>query len=146
MNIGTLAHRTGLSPKMIRYYERIGLVVPPARTANGYRIYGENDFHTVHFIERARHLGFRVEGICRLLALWRDRTRPSAKVKKIALRHIAKIDRKTGELRHLRQVLWSHAQADTDEPQVKDRTRRRCRPFSNVSNWSKISSHRPGRA
>lgn len=146
MNIGTLAYRTGLSPKMIRYYERIGLILPPTRSRHGYRIYGEHDFHTLRFIERARHLGFELEEIRRLLALWRDRTRSSAEVKKIALRHIAEIDHKAGELRRLRQIFWSLAEGDADEHQIQDLTQGNSQPFADVSNWSKISSHGSGRA
>ena len=146
MNIGTLAYRTCLSPKMIRYYERIGLILPPTRSRRGYRVYGERDFHTLRFIERARHLGFGLEEIRRLLALWRDRTRSSGEVKAVAWQHIAEIDRRIGELRHLRQILWSLAQADADEHQIQNRAQRKSQPFADVSNWSKISSHGPGRA
>ena len=146
MNIGALAHRTGLSPKMIRYYERIGLILPPTRSRRGYRVYGEHEFHTLRFIERARHLGFGLEEIRRLLALWRDRTRSSGEVNAVARQHITEIDRRIGELRHLRQILWPLAQADADERRTQDRAQRANESFSDVSNWSKFSSHGPGRA
>jgi MerR family gold-responsive transcriptional activator of gol and ges genes len=85
MNIGQASKASGISAKMIRYYEEIGLLPPAARTASGYRSYGEAEVHTLRFIRRARDLGFTVEGIQELLGLWRDRGRHSSDVKRLAV-------------------------------------------------------------
>lgn len=108
MNIGEASKASGVSAKMIRYYEQIGLISPAHRTESSYRIYTDNDVHTLKFIRRARDLGFSVEQMKVLLALWRDRSRASADVKTLALQHIAELERKaaaiaamTSTLRHL---------------------------------------------
>ncbi|TCU14882.1 Cu(I)-responsive transcriptional regulator [Rhizobium sullae] len=105
MNIGQAAKASGVSAKMIRYYEQIKLITPPHRTESSYRTYAENDIHTLRFIRRARDLGFSVEQMKTLLALWRDRSRASADVKSIALEHIAELERKASAIQAMTETL-----------------------------------------
>lgn len=105
MNIGQAAKAAGLSAKMIRYYESIGLVTPTARTESGYRIYRDADLHHLRFIRQARRLGFAVEDVRRLLGLWQDHGRASAEVKAIALSHVADLDRRIAEMESMRDAL-----------------------------------------
>ena len=107
MNIGTVARRSGVPPKTIRYYESIGLIHPADRRENNYRDYSDTDVQTLRFISRARRLGFSVKEVGELLALWRDKRRVSHDVKELALRHIADIDRKLAELQSVRRTLMS---------------------------------------
>jgi len=105
MNIGTVAERSGVAPKSIRYYESIGLIQPAKRRANGYRSYSPLDMRTLAFIKRARSLGFSVEEVRNLLDLWRDKSRRSVAVKAIAAHHIETLDRKIEELHSVRKAL-----------------------------------------
>jgi Cu(I)-responsive transcriptional regulator len=119
LNIGTLAKRAGVSARMVRHYEEIGLIPPAARTGSGYRTYGETELATLRFIGRARSLGFSLDEITDLLALWRDHTRASADVRAIAKRHMDAIERKIQELRSLQRSvgdLVRHCNAD-DRPE-----------------------------
>jgi Cu(I)-responsive transcriptional regulator len=104
MNIGEAAAATGLSAKTIRYYEDIGFVLP-RRAENGYRDYGPEHVRFLRFVARARGLGFSVDDCRSLLALWRDRARASAEVRRIAHEHLSRIDEKIAELAEMRHTL-----------------------------------------
>jgi MerR family copper efflux transcriptional regulator len=105
MNIGTVAEKSGVPAKTIRYYETIGLIRPAKRRPNGYRNYSVADMRTLNFIRRARSLGFSIEEVRDLLDLWRDRKRTSAAVKALALRHLEALDRKIAELEAMRKAV-----------------------------------------
>lgn len=105
MNIGQAAKASGISGKMIRYYESLGLIPPVKRTESGYRIFSEKDVHALRFISRARDLGFSVEQMGNLLALWQDRHRASADVKAVAQAHIEELDLKIKKLQDMRRTL-----------------------------------------
>lgn len=115
MNIGDAAKASGVSAKMIRYYEETGLIPPANRSGSGYRVYSEQDVHMLRFIRRARDLGFSVGGIEELLGLWRDRTRQSADVKRLALAHVADLRQKIRELEDMAgtlEALAAHCHGD----------------------------------
>jgi MerR family copper efflux transcriptional regulator len=100
----------------MRYYESIQLIPAPARSESNYRHYTPNDVHTLRFVRRARDLGFTVEEITRLLDLWRDRSRASADVKRVALDHVATLKNKIAELQGMvvtLEHLASHCRGDT---------------------------------
>ncbi|MYM66190.1 Cu(I)-responsive transcriptional regulator [Pseudoduganella sp. FT55W] len=109
MNIGQAASATGVSAKMIRYYESIALIPAGKRTDAGYRIYGENDLHTLRFVKRARQLGFSLDQIRDLLSLWQNKERASADVKTIALGHVAQLNQRIAELTEMRDTLQTLA-------------------------------------
>ena len=105
LNIGEAAKASGVSAKMIRHYEEVGLVPAAARTDAGYRQYGDAEVHTLRFIRHARDLGFSIAEIGELLGLWHDRKRPSRQVKALAQAHIAELERKAQELLAMKATL-----------------------------------------
>lgn len=118
-DIGRAAKESGVSVKMIRHYESIGILPKAARTLANYRVYGPNEIHALRFIRRARTLGFSMEEIRELLGLWRNRSRSSAQVHKIAGRHVAQLRRKIAELQVMvgtLEHLMQHCHGD-DRPQ-----------------------------
>lgn len=105
LDIGRAARASGVSVKMIRHYESIGLMPKAARTFANYRIYGPNDVHTLRFIKRARTLGFAMDEIKELLSLWQNKRRSSGAVKTIAGKHIEQLKEKIGELNAMVKTL-----------------------------------------
>lgn len=110
MHIGEVAQVSGVSQRMIRHYEKIGLIPPPSRSESGYRSYGGSDVHRLRFIANARDLGFSIEEIAALLALWRDRNRSSAEVKAIATARAGELGRKAAALEAMRKTLLDLAE------------------------------------
>lgn len=118
MNIGEAAEATGVTAKMIRHYEQIGLIPKAGRTGSGYRVYGPKDLSTLSFIRRARDLGFSIAQIRDLLTLWQDRARASSDVKRIASEHIDEMKAKMAllqEMVHTLEHLSAHCHGD-DRP------------------------------
>jgi Cu(I)-responsive transcriptional regulator len=125
MRIGEAAEASGVSAKMIRHYEAVGLLPAAARRESGYRDYGEEEVHTLRFIRRARDLGFSLSEIAGLLALWGDRNRASAEVKRLALAHVETLEAKARDLsamaatlRHL--AAHCHGDARPDCPILEE--------------------------
>ena len=104
-NIGEAASQSGVSAKMVRHYESLGLLPTVHRTDAGYRQYGEKEVHTLRFIRRARLLGFSMAEIAELLKLWQNQQRASADVKRIAQAHVADLERRIAEMEAMRQTL-----------------------------------------
>jgi MerR family copper efflux transcriptional regulator len=111
MNIGQAAQASGISAKLIRYYESIGLVPKATRTESGYRVYSEFDVHLLQFIKRARTLGFSIERIQLLVSLWRNKRRSSREVKRIALDHVAELKAKIAEMQAMSETRQELADA-----------------------------------
>jgi len=101
LDIGRAAKASGVSVKMVRHYEAIGLLKKVARTYANYRVYTLNDVHTLQFIKRARTLGFAIDDIRELLALWQNKSRSSAAVKKVAGAHLEELKRKIVEMKSM---------------------------------------------
>lgn len=105
MNIGAASEASGVSQRMIRHYEKIGLIPPPARRDSGYRDYSPDDVHRLSFVAHARDLGFPIEEIGELLSLWSDQSRASADVKALALARAEELGRKARALEVMRASL-----------------------------------------
>ena len=105
MNIGQAAKQSGISAKMIRYYEEIGLLQAPKRTDAGYRMYSDKDIKTLKFIQHSRELGFSTEQMKELLGLWKNQGRQSAEVKQLAQKHIDALNRKIADLQAMVNTL-----------------------------------------
>lgn len=105
VNIGAAARTSGVSAKMVRHYEALGLLGAVARTEAGYRQYTPADVHTLRFIRRARELGFSMAEIAELVGLWRDRRRASADVRRVAAAHLADLEQRIAALQDMRRTL-----------------------------------------
>lgn len=118
MNIGEASKHTGVSTKMIRYYDEIGLVRSASRSGSNYREYDDRSLNELRFVKRARNLGFAIDEITQLLSLWRDRGRSSRQVKSIANTHIAELDARASELKAMADTLrhLSRSCAGDDRP------------------------------
>jgi len=139
MNIGQASAASGVTAKMIRYYEAIGLIPAPDRRASGYRDYSASDVNRLGFLRRARDLGFSMDEIRELLRLWSDKSRSSREVKDIALRHIADLDRRARHLTEMADALRHLAGAciGNDRPEC---------PIINDLEGSATAKPRPVRA
>ena len=105
MNIGEAASTSGVSAKMIRHYEELGLLPEARRTESGYRQYEQADVHTLRFIRHSRDLGFSLSEIAELVSLWQNRRRPSRQVKALAEAHIKELERKAAEILAMKSAL-----------------------------------------
>ena len=105
MNIGEAARASGVSAKMIRYYEETGLIPPAGRTGSGYRTYGPKEVQILRFVRRARGLGFPMERVSELLALWRDRERASGDVKRLAEDQVRALETRIREMEEMKATL-----------------------------------------
>ena len=103
--IGEAAQRSGVSARMVRHYEGLGLLPAVARTESGYRQYGDADIHTLRFIKRSRDLGFSMEEIAELVGLWHNRRRASASVKRIAQKHLGELEQRIADMQSMRNTL-----------------------------------------
>ena len=105
VNIGQAAKASGVSAKMIRHYEEVGLIPAASRTEAGYRQYSAADVHSLRFIRHARDLGFSIPQIGELVGLWQNRRRSSSRVKALALAHVAELERKVANLQAMKDTL-----------------------------------------
>ena len=150
MNIGEAAKASGVSAKMIRHYESVGLFPEAHRTDSGYRQYSDKEVSTLRFIRQSRDLGFSIEQIRELLGLWQNRRRPSRQVKALAQAHIQELDQKLQELRTMKATLehLAHCCNGDDRPDcpiidnLADESPVRPSPTAGVS---KTQGLRPGR-
>lgn len=123
--IGEAARLSGVSARMVRHYEGLGLLPAVARTDSGYRQYGEADVHTLRFIKRSRDLGFSMEEITELVGLWHNRRRASSSVKRIAQKHLGELEQRIADMQSMRNTLahlvhCCHGDARPDCPILDD--------------------------
>ena len=123
--IGEAAQRSGVSARMVRHYEGLGLLPAVARTDSGYRQYGDADIHTLRFIKRSRDLGFSMEEIAELVGLWNNRRRASASVKRIAQKHVGELEQRIADMQAMQRTLshlvhCCHGDARPDCPILDD--------------------------
>ena len=115
LTIGQASTASGVSSKMIRHYEKIGVIPAASRTASDYRIYSTTDVFTLQFVRRARDLGFSMKQIQELVGLWQNRRRSSAQVKKLAFEHVRELEQRIGEMVAMKrtlQTLVDHCHGD----------------------------------
>ena len=123
--IGEAARLSGVSARMVRHYEGLGLLPAVARTDSGYRQYGEADVHTLRFIKRSRDLGFSMEEIAELVGLWHNRRRASSSVKRVAEKHLGELEQRIADMQSMRNTLahlvhCCHGDARPDCPILDD--------------------------
>jgi len=124
-NIGEAARRSGVSARMVRHYEGLGLLPSVARTESGYRQYTEADIHTLRFVKRSRDLGFSMDEIAELVGLWHNRRRTSASVKRIAQKHLGDLEQRIADMQAMQRTLshlvhCCHGDARPDCPILED--------------------------
>lgn len=124
-NIGEAARRSGVSARMVRHYEGLGLLPAVARTESGYRQYSEADIHTLRFVKRSRDLGFSMDEIAELVGLWHNRRRTSASVKRIAQKHLGELEQRIADMQAMQRTLshlvhCCHGDARPDCPILED--------------------------
>ena len=124
-NIGEAARRSGVSARMVRHYEGLGLLPDVARTESGYRQYTEADIHTLRFVKRSRDLGFSMDEIAELVDLWHNRRRTSASVKRIAQKHLGELEQRIADMQAMQRTLshlvhCCHGDARPDCPILED--------------------------
>ena len=119
VNIGQASKASGVSAKMIRHYEEVGLIPAASRTESGYRQYSEAEVHSLRFIRHARDLGFSIAQIGELVGLWQNRRRSSSRVKTLALAHVAELERKVANLQAMKETLehLAHCCHGDDRPE-----------------------------
>ena len=137
MNIGEAARASGVSAKMLRYYESIDLVPQAGRTEAGYRTYGDREVDTLRFIRRARDFGMPMDRVKLLVGLWQDKTRPSREVKQIALRQVSELESKINELTAMNDALAELAHA------CKGDSRPECPILRDMEGRSSNAAHPP---
>lgn len=126
--IGEAARRSGVSARMVRHYEQLGLLTAVARTESGYRQYSEADIHSLQFIKRGRDLGFSMTEIIELMALWHDRERTSGSVRTIAKKHLAELEKRIASMQAMQHTLahlvhCCHGDGRPDCPILEDLAR-----------------------